>query len=274
MNQNAEAIELSTDGTDWFIMANVVSGGSGVTTVASFSGSSQTNGASISGVNITFGPADNTNPGMVTTGADTWYGVKTFNSVPVASGLTTPAATAMTLTSAVANSGTNIGIELNNSTTLSGTTKLLSVQNNGSEVFSILNDGTIATANATASINNLLPSQGGVTSGWVLSTNGTNTAWAAPGAGGGATVGNATVQFGAAPGSNLTSVNVTTSGLVSGSTIWCFMQADTTADHTATEHILADIKLVGQYVNSTTFTIWAISPDRLTGQFEVRWAWQ
>ena len=44
-------------------------GVSGVTTVGAFSGSSQANGATISGVDITFGPADNTNPGMVSTGA-------------------------------------------------------------------------------------------------------------------------------------------------------------------------------------------------------------
>lgn len=40
--------------------------GSGVTTVGTFSGSSQTNGASIAASTITFGPADTTNPGMVT----------------------------------------------------------------------------------------------------------------------------------------------------------------------------------------------------------------
>lgn len=40
-------------------------GGSGVTTVGTFSGSSQTNGASISSTTITFGPADATNPGML-----------------------------------------------------------------------------------------------------------------------------------------------------------------------------------------------------------------
>ena len=51
-------------------------GGSGVTTVGTFSGSSQTNGASISTNTITFGPADGTNPGMVTTGTQTFAGNK------------------------------------------------------------------------------------------------------------------------------------------------------------------------------------------------------
>ena len=53
-------------------------GGSGVTTVGTFSGSSQTNGASISGSTITFGPADATNPGMVSTGTQTFAGDKTY----------------------------------------------------------------------------------------------------------------------------------------------------------------------------------------------------
>lgn len=69
--------------------------GSGVTTVGSFSGSSQTNGASISSTTITFGPADGTNPGMVSTGAQTIAGAKTFTSNILFSG----SAAAPTLTS-------------------------------------------------------------------------------------------------------------------------------------------------------------------------------
>jgi hypothetical protein len=57
----------------------VSGGGGGITTVGSFSGSSQTDGATISGATITFGPADVTNPGMVSTGTQTWTGNKQFN---------------------------------------------------------------------------------------------------------------------------------------------------------------------------------------------------
>lgn len=60
--------------------------GSGVTTVGTFSGSSITNGASISTNTITFGPADATNPGMVTTGTQTIAGSKTFTGNNVFSG--------------------------------------------------------------------------------------------------------------------------------------------------------------------------------------------
>lgn len=57
------------------------SGGGGVTTVGAFSASSQANGASISSDTITFGPADATNPGMVSTGTQTFAGAKTFTGV-------------------------------------------------------------------------------------------------------------------------------------------------------------------------------------------------
>jgi hypothetical protein len=55
---------------------------------------------------------------------------------------------------------------------------------------------------ANAALNALLPSQSGVTSGWVLSTDGTDTAWAAPGGGGSSVAGN--MVLGPAP---LTSSN-------------------------------------------------------------------
>lgn len=55
-------------------------GGSGVTTVGAFSASSQINGANITGSTITFGPADATNPGMVSTGSQTFNGAKIFQS--------------------------------------------------------------------------------------------------------------------------------------------------------------------------------------------------
>lgn len=59
-------------------------GGSGVTSVGTFSGSSIAKGASISGTAITFGPADGTNPGMiVASGAQTLGATITFTNAPV-----------------------------------------------------------------------------------------------------------------------------------------------------------------------------------------------
>lgn len=65
------------NGSAWTQFA---SGSAGVAAVGTFSGSSQTDGASISGATITFGPADATNPGMVTTGSQTIAGTKTFSN--------------------------------------------------------------------------------------------------------------------------------------------------------------------------------------------------
>ncbi len=73
-----------TDKLQWngtaFVCTADVDTDTGVTTVGAFSGSSIANGASISGSTITFGPADGTNPGMVTTGTQTLAGAKTFTS--------------------------------------------------------------------------------------------------------------------------------------------------------------------------------------------------
>lgn len=100
--------------------ASAATGGSGVNTIGTFnSGTSYANGAQISGTTLTFGAADATNPGMVSTAAQTFAGDKTFNGQIIgasgisstggavsltgnaASSLTTSAG-ALTLTSAAA----------------------------------------------------------------------------------------------------------------------------------------------------------------------------
>lgn len=53
------------------------------------------------------------------------------------------AATGKTITSAVADSGTNVGIIFNNSTALTGTTKLASFKNNSTEKFYVANNGDL-----------------------------------------------------------------------------------------------------------------------------------
>lgn len=57
-------------------------GGSGVDTVGTFSGSSFTDGAFIDSTTITFGPADSSNPGMLSTGSQSISGAKTWTSAP------------------------------------------------------------------------------------------------------------------------------------------------------------------------------------------------
>lgn len=73
-------ITVTDNGSGTLTLAASGSGGGGVTTVGTFSGSSETNGAAISTSTITFGPADITNPGMVTTGSQTLTGAKTFQA--------------------------------------------------------------------------------------------------------------------------------------------------------------------------------------------------
>jgi len=87
MYVRADSLRFKNDAGTEFTLGISGGGGSGVTTVGSFSGSSQTNGASISGSTITFGPADGTNPGMVSTGTQTFAGVKTFTSSPTSPGV-------------------------------------------------------------------------------------------------------------------------------------------------------------------------------------------
>jgi hypothetical protein len=56
------------------------------------------------------------------------------------------AATAKIITSAAANSGTNTGITFNNSTTLGGTTRIVSFQNNGTDEAMLVGPGSVPNA--------------------------------------------------------------------------------------------------------------------------------
>ncbi len=84
--------------TDWATF-----GSGGVTTVGAFSGSSIANGASISGSTITFGPADATNPGMITTGSQTLAGAKIWTGQSTFPAATTGAASILLTSSAGVN---------------------------------------------------------------------------------------------------------------------------------------------------------------------------
>ena len=72
-------------------------GGSGVTTIGTFSNTSIANGGSISGSTLTFGAVDATNPGMVSTGAQTFAGLKTLPA-PKFTGVTSAGANDSVLT--------------------------------------------------------------------------------------------------------------------------------------------------------------------------------
>jgi hypothetical protein len=84
-------------GTQWLKERAAGSGGSGVTTIGTFSNTSIANGGSISGATLTFGAADATNPGMVSTGAQTFAGLKTLPA-PKFTGVTSAGANDSVLT--------------------------------------------------------------------------------------------------------------------------------------------------------------------------------
>ena len=95
------------------------------------------------------------------------------------------------------------------------------------------------------------------------------------GGGGGGTNGTATLNFGPAPGTNRLSVAVTgQTGILSTSTVNCFMMADSTSDHNTEEHLLIPINLrANTIVAGAGFTVQAFTEWRLTGTFKIRWNW-
>lgn len=89
-------------------------------------------------------------------------------------------------------------------------------------------------------------------------------------------LGNATLDFGAAPGGNVATVVVTgQAGITGTSSVEAFMMGiDSTADHNDYEHALAVIRLSIVAISSGVgLTIQGVSELRLTGTFKVRFVW-
>ena len=88
--------------------------------------------------------------------------------------------------------------------------------------------------------------------------------------------GTAVLDFGAAPGTNLVSVNVAgLTGLVATDHIEAFMMGtDSTAEHNTYEHMIAPIKLsVSSITAGSGFTITGFTDNRLTGTFKIHYVW-
>lgn len=92
------------------------------------------------------------------------------------------------------------------------------------------------------------------------------------------TVGTATIDFGAFPGSNEASVTVTgQTSITADSVIRAYVGADdTSGTHTASDHryfaVFAELSC-GVPSAGTGFTIYAHSTEKLQGTFALRWAW-
>ena len=126
--------------------ANTVSIIAGVNTVGAIAGTSNANGATISGTTITLTPADGTNGGVVTNGAQTIAGAKTFASTLNVSGATTLSNTlgvsgATTLSTLTASGNTSVGGTLG----VAGATTLASASITGNQIVG----GTLGVSGAT-----------------------------------------------------------------------------------------------------------------------------
>lgn len=144
----------------------------------------------------------------------------------------------------------------------------------------ILTSGTVAAARlpsfGTAAAG-IVPASGGGTTNF-LRADGT---WAVPSGGGGGTTvntGSATLDFGAAPGSNEASVAVTglTTILATSKVQAWVMGEDTSVDHTASDHryfpVFAGLTC-GTPTAATGFTLYGRSTQKLTGKWTVRYLW-
>lgn len=88
--------------------------------------------------------------------------------------------------------------------------------------------------------------------------------------------GTLTLNFGAAPGTNIAETVVTGQTAISGTSgVEAYMMGlDTTATHNGYEHAIVPIKLSCTAITpGTGFTIQGSSEWRLTGTFLVRWVW-
>jgi hypothetical protein len=88
--------------------------------------------------------------------------------------------------------------------------------------------------------------------------------------------GDATLDFGAAPGTNIATATVTgQTGITSTSGVEAYMMGtDSTATHNDFEHSIVPLRLSCTAITAGTgFTIQGISDLRLTGTFRVRWVW-
>lgn len=91
-----------------------------------------------------------------------------------------------------------------------------------------------------------------------------------------AATGEATLDFGALPGSNEASVTFADVDVTATSKVEAFFMAnDTTADHTASDHryIGLFVALSADATNGVGGTIYGRSTDKMTGTFKVRWVW-
>ena len=90
--------------------------------------------------------------------------------------------------------------------------------------------------------------------------------------------GTATIDFGSThPGNNEASVVVTgQTGILATDHVEAWFMSESTADHTASDHRMADTLIdltAGNIVAGTGFTLYATSWQKFTGTFKVHFVW-
>lgn len=89
--------------------------------------------------------------------------------------------------------------------------------------------------------------------------------------------GTTTLTFGAFPGASDASVDVIgQAGIVSGSLVEAWLRLEATADHSADEHWIENLKVsAGNIVAATGFTIYGVTLDNTLryGAWTVAWVW-
>lgn len=131
---------LISNGTDW--ISSTIGGGSGLA-IGAFGSTPNSGGASISGSTLTLQPADGTNPGGVSTAAQTFAGTKTFANI-IDSGLTA--------SQAVVTDGSKQLASLGYGPQATGST-IASRDANGNAAFTNLIQSITATTSAGQTIN-------------------------------------------------------------------------------------------------------------------------
>ena len=206
----------------------------GVTAVGAVSGTSTANGATITGSTLNLAVADGTNPGIVSTVAQTFAGAKTFSSLITGqAGLTTSGAAISlndnsnfnttintgTSTGTVAigsanagtinvQSGSTIGLTATTSVDVTGTTNINASANNATNINTGTSTGAVTIGNASAGAITLqsgAASTISTTAGALTITSAAATTWST-------TAGNLTLQAGSGTVSLGTSTALTASG--------------------------------------------------------------
>jgi hypothetical protein len=80
--------------------------------------------------------------------------------------------------------------------------------------------------------------------------------------------GTATLDFGAFPGSSVASVDVAATGVISTSAVEAWIRPVASSDHTVEDHIIAPMRVVGQYLSDNNIRIYGINTNDVTPPME------